>query len=57
MINPQKQADLDQAIATVSENFPILWSSIYRGLQQQGFTENQAFELLKVYVMASCKSL
>jgi hypothetical protein len=36
--------------ATLSEILPHLWRKIYLGLLKEGFTEFQAFELLKTYV-------
>lgn len=53
MTDPKKQAEYDQAAAFLTEHLPALWKQMYDGLVAVGFNENQAMDLLKVYVHAA----
>ena len=55
-IDPKQVADADQAAAWMTDALPRLWFSMYLGLRREGFTEVQAFELVKTYVMTSCRN-
>jgi len=48
--------DLEQATATMGEMYPPLWRNIYVRLKEEGFTEQQAMSILKVYIMANCSA-
>jgi len=50
MIDPKKQAEMDQAAAMVSENLPVVLWGLFKGLKKEGFDEDRAFELVKVYL-------
>ena len=52
MIDPKQQADLDQAAAFLAEAIPPTCRSIYTGLIQEGFTEAQAMDLVKTWLMS-----
>lgn len=36
----------------VRELFPPIWWGLYVGLQEQGFTKDQALQLVKTYILA-----
>ena len=52
MLDPKMRADVDQALAAMCETFPSLWSSMHEKLKEE-FTEQQAWELLRIYVFAT----
>ena len=51
MLDPKIRAQMDQAQAAMCETFPSLWSSMHEKLKEE-FTEQQAWELLRIYVFA-----
>lgn len=55
--NPKMQQhsrhDIDQTAALIRDTMPSLWYGLYCRLQEEGFTEQQAMELLKTYVISS----
>ncbi len=53
-MDPRTMSDLDQSVAT--DLFPTLWRGLYMRLMEEGFTDVQAFELVKTYILASCRS-
>lgn len=53
MINSEKRAKYDQSIAEISEMLPAMWFSMYNGLKKAGFQQNEAFDLLKTYIISS----
>ena len=50
MLNPEDQQRSEQAVAHLAEFTPHLLWNYYKRLQQEGFSESQAFELCKVYM-------
>jgi len=50
MLNDKEIAQMDQAISLVSETLPPLWWNLYNNLVKEGFTPEQAFDLLKSYI-------
>ena len=54
MIDPKQTADLDQARAVITEHLPGMWREIYLKLVSEGFTEEQAMDITKTYITATC---
>lgn len=50
----KKQQELDQSMALMAELMPPLYARMWRNLKAEGFSEEQAFKLLLVYVNATC---
>lgn len=48
----KKQAETDQAIASVGYLYPSLWWNLYQGCKDKGFSETQAMELVKAYILS-----
>ena len=53
MIDPGKQAELDQAYTNLGETLSSLWWAIYHRCVDIGFTEDQAMNLLQAYIMST----
>ena len=49
MIDPKKQAELDQNCTAIGEVFPPMLWRLYQGLVKEGFPENLAYDLTKAY--------
>ena len=47
-----KRHDIDQTAALIRDTIPPLWYGLYSRLQEEGFTEQQAMELLKIYIIS-----
>ena len=56
VIDPKKTAQMDQDIKLVAESWPPLWRGIYQGCIDCGFSKEESFELLKVYVNTTCRN-
>jgi hypothetical protein len=41
---------LDQNLARLADTFPPHWYRLYAGCVEAGFTDEQAMEILKVYI-------
>ena len=54
-LDPEQQAKLDQAAKALADNVPSLIRGLYTGFISEGFTENQAMELCKIYLEAMCR--
>jgi hypothetical protein len=52
MLDPRKAAEYEQSTMTLGEVLPPMWWRIYRGCIAQGFSEAQALELVKTYILA-----
>ena len=50
MINDKEIAKVDQDISLIAETFPPLWWNLYNNLVKEGFTPEQAIDLLKVHI-------
>lgn len=50
-MNDNNRHDLDQKSALMGDLFPGLWKRIYDNLLVEGFTELQAMELLKAFIV------
>ena len=46
-------AEMDQASAFVTDNFPKLWYGLFTRCKEEGFSEPQALELVKSYIEAT----
>jgi len=53
MIDDNKRAEIDQASAWLAECLPPLWWSLFEGCLQAGFTESNAIDLVKTYIVAN----
>jgi len=53
MLNDEEHAKLDQSSALISEVCPPHWRRLYENCIREGFLENQAFELVKTYILAT----
>lgn len=54
MLDDKKRLELDQSIAFFVDFVPTTWRRLYVRLVEEGFTEQQALELVKTYIMANC---
>lgn len=45
-------AKLDQATAEVIDTQPVLWWGLFTKCKLEGFTEQQAMELVKTYIIS-----
>jgi hypothetical protein len=43
-------SDMEQARAFVVDNFPSLWYGLFEACKTEGFTEDQAMDILKIYI-------
>jgi len=50
MLDPKKQAEFDQGIAAMSEVLPQMLRGFFCGCIREGFTEEQALQLSKVWL-------
>lgn len=50
MLDPKKRAEFDQARQTMLEVLPSLCFQLYQEFQKEGFTKEEAWELVKVYL-------
>lgn len=48
----KRVSDMDQALATISENFPPMWRRMFENFKTEGFTEEQALRLVCTHVHA-----
>ena len=46
-----KRAELDQMMMEMKEVWPAMFWGLYKGYQEQGFTEPQSFELVKTHIL------
>ena len=54
MLDDKTRALLDQARAGLEETFPSLWHGLYSRCVEEGFTEEQALQLVRTYIMSLC---
>lgn len=52
MLDDRKRQIVDQLSAEAGETLPTYWYSLYRGAQTAGFSERQAFALLRTFILA-----
>ena len=50
-MTPKELAAMDQSLKLIVETFPPMWRQLYTNLINEGFTEQQAFELLKTFIL------
>ena len=46
------KARYDQITAELADAFPPMWKRLFEGLKREGFEEDQAFTLLKTYIIS-----
>lgn len=51
MLDDKKRAEFEQSNAAMAEIFPSLWKSLFDGCVKQGFTEVEAMQLVKTYIL------
>lgn len=51
MLDPKVMAEFDQSLEGFIETFPRLLWRFYKASMEQGFSEQQAMELTKVWLM------
>lgn len=51
MLNDVTRAEMDQAMAMMNEMFPGMIKGLFDGYKKEGFTEEQAFELVKTHIL------
>lgn len=52
MITPKEKAEMDQSMALVADMLPLIWHNLFVNLCKQGFSELQALDLIKTYIMS-----
>lgn len=52
MIDDELGAKLDQCKAEIGEVLPGMWWVLYQGCMREGFTEQQAMDLVRAYIEA-----
>ena len=57
MLDDQIRAAIEQAAASIGETIPLMAWSLYTGLVNQGFTEDQSFTLTRDFVIAQWTSM
>lgn len=50
MLDPKKQAEIDQCMAGIAETLPPMIRQLYVGLLKEGFSEPDAMAITKMYV-------
>jgi hypothetical protein len=50
-VDPKLQAAVDQSIKAMVDMFPPLWRGIHQGLIAEGFTKEEAMQLLIAFIM------
>ncbi len=49
MLDPEKLANLDQAVTELTDFFPSMWWSLYDKSVKEGFTSDQAMLLVTMF--------
>lgn len=52
MIEPKQIAELDQALRLAADSMPPLWRRLYHNCVSEGFTEDQAMQLVKTFIIS-----
>lgn len=52
MLDPSKQAQLEQDLALTQEFLPSIWRGLYDGCIDKGFTEEQSLALVKTFIIS-----
>jgi len=53
MLNEKLRAEIDQATTGLIEVIPPVWRGLFQGCIAEGFTAEQAMELVKAYILAN----
>lgn len=51
-MDPKDVAKFDQSTEFITKSFPALWRGLYLNLVESGFSETQAMDLLKTYILS-----
>jgi hypothetical protein len=57
MLNDKMRSELEQNQALMIELWPPLWRQLYEALLEKKFTETQALELVKTYILSTGASI
>lgn len=52
MTTPKGQAEIDQEMAQLCDILALLWHNLFVELCKQGFSEVQALDLVKTYILS-----
>jgi hypothetical protein len=52
MLDPEKQAQLDQAFALMADNYPAAWRRLYEGLLKVEFSSTEALKLVQTFILS-----
>lgn len=52
MLDDKVRAELDQSRAAIIEVFPSIWRGLYLACVKEGFSELEAMELVKTYILS-----
>lgn len=52
MVDPKRQRELDEALATIRDVLPRTWRQLYEGCLAAGFGPSEAMDLVKTYILS-----
>ena len=52
MLDAKLRAALDQGMMEMIEMWPPMWKAFYEKCKEEGFTEPQAFDLVKTFILS-----
>ena len=52
MLDAKLRAEIDQSFEMMVEMLPPLWRGLFEGCKAKGFTDDQAMELVKIYILS-----
>ena len=50
MLDPKQIAEWSQAVATLAEICPPMWWGLFKGCKEEGFTDDQAMQLVVAFM-------
>lgn len=53
-LTPEQQRQFDEGAALLGDSLPGLWRRMYENCITHDFTEQQAIELVKAYILSQC---
>lgn len=51
-MDDRTRAEIDQGLAAARETITALWWSMFVGAKEKGFSEQQAIDLVKTYILS-----
>jgi len=52
MLDPKMAAEIEQGVAAIRELFPPVWRALSQECLKEGFTEAEAMDLVKTYILS-----